>query len=179
MKGFCFSTKGKEAQVLKPVDGDDFVFYLNLWARQEGVTHIAMTLEDRNALSWGVRDMMNDGLRVIVVDPAYSPIGDALVLPLLVHRNVGTLGKVYPDCGVIGRLIGEYVDGRNLESVKVHFQDGEPLYDMPLDRSGWVVTSSAGNDQELKSRLYTYRVERDYELETKNERRKSSTTRRN
>jgi hypothetical protein len=90
-----------------------------------------------------------------------------------VHRNVNTLDKHFPDCVVIGELVSYYHRGRKLQQIKSYFQEGVGQYKMNILSSGWRVLSSAGGTDYIKMRVYEYVVERDYELEKSNAKRKT------
>ncbi|WPJ72160.1 hypothetical protein DEEACLCL_00143 [Salmonella phage CRW-SP2] len=172
MHGFCFSQPGKELHINYPDPGTDFFLFLSLYAEQNGITHIAMTLEDMRKGGEGVKDLLAYGHQVVIVDAGYSPLDDDNVLPLMVHRMESTLEKAFPNCVVIGGLIPRLQQQRRLEKLKAYFQDGEPAYPMNAFRSGWVVRSTTGNANRMNSRVYEYVKTRDYELETSNAKRR-------
>lgn len=166
MQGFCFSTIGKELEVQHPDSNTDFFLFLTDYAKLVGASEIAMTYDDMKFGRLGVKDLLNYGFKVIIVDPTYSPIDDEDVIPVWVHRMVGTLDKHHPDCIVIGSLIGHFHSTRRLEKIKSYFQDGDPSYSMNVLKSGWVVRGTTGNDNQIISRVYEYVKDRDYELES-------------
>ena len=172
MRGFCFSEIGKELSIQYPDPNTDFFIFLTDYAKQENVTHVAMNLEDYKFCRLGVKDLLKYGLSVIIVDVSYSPIDDEEVLPVEVHRNINTLDKHHPECIVIGSLIPYFHHMRRLKKIKSHFQEGVGQYKMTVLRSGWVVRSTAGSDTHIRTRSYEYVVERDYELENSNAKRK-------
>lgn len=172
MQGFCFSEPGKELVVHRPDPGSDFFVLLSMYAQQNQLGYIAMTLSDMRSGYQGVKDLIAYGHSVVIVDSQYSPLDEDRVLPLLVHRNEGTLEKSYPDCVVIGELIPRLQKQRRLLKIKAHFQDGDSAYAMDVFKSGWIVRSTAGNADRMHSRVYEYVESRDYELETSNAKRR-------
>lgn len=174
MRGFCFTALQSELSVLQPNDGDDQALFLIEWAKRHEVQFVAMDADTcTNTFRHGVNDLIRAGIVPVVVDPSYSPINDKQVRPIMVARSFQMLEKEYPDCIVIGSLLKEAHARRKLQDIKAHFQDGVPAYYMDVFKSGWSVASSGGTGDQLKTRLYQYRVERDYELEIKkNDRRK-------
>lgn len=174
MLGFCFSTPGEELGIQYPESNTDFFIFLSDFAKANKVDHIAMTVQDMRFGILGVKDLLRYGFKVIVVDPRYSPIDDDHVIPVSVHRDPDTLDKYYPDCIVIGELITRYHSQRKLEMIKSYFQEGKTAYSMLVLKSGWTVKSTSGraDTNRINTRVYAYVVERDYELETKNAKRR-------
>lgn len=172
MRGFCFSEIGKELSIQYPDPNTDFFIFLTDYAKKENILQVAMKHEDYKFCRLGVKDLLSYGLQVVIVDPCYSPIDDEEVLPVYVHRNINTLDKHYPDCIVIGELITYYHHLRKLQQIKSYFQDGVGQYKMNALSSGWRVLSTAGGADYIKMRVYEYVVERDYELEKSNAKRK-------
>lgn len=173
MKAFCFSEEGKELSILRPDPNTDFFLFLTDFAKQHGHNIVAVTYKDLQQCRLGIKDLLNYGLRVVVVDQVYSPISDTPVIPVWVHRNALTLQQYYPDCIVIGELIPIYQRLRQLELIKTYFQDGVPLVNMDALKSGWVITRTTGNSEKINSRIYEYVTSRDYELEINSEKRNS------
>lgn len=172
MRGFCFSEIGKELAIQYPDPNTDFFIFLSDWAKQEGTQYIAMSAEDFKFCRLGVKDILRYGLQVIIVDSSYSPIDDEEVLPVGVHRDINTLDKYFPDCIVIGSLINYYHHQRKLEKIKSYFQEGVGQYKMNVLQSGWCVRTTVGNSNHIRMRVYEYVVDRDYELEKSNAKRK-------
>lgn len=172
MRGFCFSEIGKELSIQYPDPNTDFFIFLTDYAKKENILQVALKNEDYKFCRLGVKDLLSYGLQVIIVDPCYSPIDDEEVLPVYVHRDIDTLDKHYPDCIVIGSLITYYHHSRKLQQIKSYFQDGIGQYKMNAISSGWRVLSTAGSADYIKMRVYEYVVERDYELEKCNAKRK-------
>lgn len=171
MRGFCFSEIGKELSIQYPDPNTDFFIFLTDHAKKENISEVALSHGDYKLCRLGVKDLLSYGLKVVIVDPCYSPIDDEEVLPVYVHRNIDTLDKHYPDCIVIGELIAYCHRHRKLQQIKSYFQDGVGQYKMNALSSGWRVLSTAGSAEYIKTRVYQYVVERDYELEKSNAKR--------
>lgn len=172
MRGFCFSEIGKELSIQYPDPNTDFFIFLSDYAQKENISHIAMKYEDYKFCRLGVKDLLRFGLYVIIVDQTYSPIDDEEVLPVFVHRNINTLDTHFPGCVVVGELVPYFHRVRKLEQIKSYFQDGVGQYKMNVLGSGWKVLSTAGGTDYIKMRVYGYDVDRDYELEKSNAKRK-------
>lgn len=172
MHGFCFSEQGKEISIQVPDPNTDFFVFLMDYAEQNQMGSVAMTLEDFKNCRQGAKDIIRHGLSVIIVDPTYSPINDNEVLPVNVHRNIDTLDKHYPDAIVLGSLIPHFHRQRRLQKIKTHFQEGAGQYMMNVLTSGWVIRGTTGGADRVSTRSYEYVVERDYELENSNAKRK-------
>lgn len=172
MYGFCFSETGEQLSIQYPDPNTDFFIFLTDYARKENRPQVAILYEDYKGCRLGIKDLLAYGIQVIVVDPCYSPIDDEEVLPVYVHRNVDTLDKHYPDCIIIGDLIPHFQRTRKLKQIKSYFQDGVGQYKMNALSSGWRVLTTVGGTDYIKMRVYEYVVERDYELEKGNAKRK-------
>jgi len=138
LTGFCFGAKGSSLDILK-VKEDDFCILLMDYCKERNITDIAMDVDTRFAIKYGVMDMMHNGFNVIIVDPSYSPIADDRVLPLNIHRNLATLGNYYPSVVCIGRLLIQMILSNKVaftEFVSVE-EEGEVLNSVPLKDMGW------------------------------------------
>ncbi|AXC40419.1 hypothetical protein [Salmonella phage S115] len=173
MHAFCFSKVGEQLAINYPDANTDFFVLLTDFANKLGIKNVAMTVSDMKFGWLGVKDLLNYGFNVIIVDPTYSPIEDDDVIPVWVQRDINTLDKHYPDCVIIGELIPYFHKRRRLESIKSYFQDNDCGYKMDVLTSGWVVKNTTGNADRITSRLYEYVKERDYELENNNAKRRT------
>ena len=172
MHGFCFSEFGEELEICHPASSPDFFVLLSDHLKRNRVNKVAVSAGVLKYNTWGIKDLLRAGHQVIVVDASYSPINEAEVLPVHVHRNKDTLNKYHDDCIVIGEdLIAYYHPRRMLLSIKTYFQDDGGAYKMDVLTSGWVVRNTTGNANRINSRLYEYVEGRDYELENKNAKR--------
>lgn len=116
LTGYCFAGENKQLDVLT-VEEDDFCLFLTDYCQRNGITKIAMDLETRRSIHYGVIDLIHAGFKIIVVDPVYSPINDKHVLPLDVHRTLSTLGNHHPGSVCIGRLLVQMVLAGHLGAV--------------------------------------------------------------
>lgn len=172
--GFCFSQPGKELGVTNLVE-DDFALFLSAYAKTNGMDTILMDLQSRCTMRYGVEQLLKEGLKIVVMDPDYSPIvHDAQlgvkVLPVDVARSWPQFEKMHPRAVITSaKHIERFVQCRALSMMKAYFVPGTGDHQIKImGRSGWYVSSSSVNVKEGKeivnNRVYRYSAERDYEI---------------
>lgn len=157
LTGFCFAAPGSEFDILEAGE-DDFCLYLREHCYLSGTNVVAMDLETKNKIPYGVRDLIHSGIKVVIVDPVYSPIHDKQVLPLNVHRDHTTLGNHYPGAVCVGRLLVQQVlDIRASQLRRIviclnHGSETPVLNNLDFKALGWKV-NSISNDGVLFAEL--------------------------
>lgn len=157
LTGFCFAAPGSEVDILEASE-DDFCLYLREHCYLKGTGVVAMDIDTKNKIPYGVRDLIHSGLDIIIVDPVYSPIHDKQVLPLNIHRDITTLGNHYPGAVCIGRLLVQQILDirqshlRHITACFNHGSDSPVLNTLDLKALGWTITSKI-NDGVLFAEL--------------------------
>lgn len=165
--GFCFSTPGKDIEVLHPDECGDFNVLLDVALRNQGIRVVAMYPDFLIRAPILVEDILRSGRDIVVVDSSWSPLDMEKVIPVLVHRNLKTFAKHYPNVVCCGSLITDLMRMRSISEIQVKYiPEGDVLQPVDMSKkSGWgVVNTTADKNGIPLGRIYKYRPERDYEI---------------
>lgn len=151
LTGFCFTTPTMNCLDVLDITEDDFCLYLREHCQLTGINTIAMDRDTKDKIPYGVIDLIHAGLRVVIVDPVYSPINDKKVLPLCVHRDMTTLSNHYHGAVCVGRLMVQMVlDHRQSHLRRItaclnHDSETPLINSLPLKEMGWELNSTQDN----------------------------------